>query len=162
MQFNRKSPIANRQSQIVNRLIAEYSSLMRILDGPDRKALGTAGTPAVDLMLVVLILAGVFQAGKLAVRAARPDATPVPAGVDSIPAPQQIVLTLRNDGALLVNGFGIDPRGLEGRLRRIYRDRPVKLLFLEAGPDRTFGEVQNAVRAAYAAGVEQVGYLPVR
>lgn len=133
---------------------------MRVLHGPDRRTLGTTGTPVVDLMLVVLVAAGLVQAGRLAIRAAGPGPTRVPATLDSVPAPQQVVLTLRPDGAYLINGIGLDPRGLEDRLARIYRTRPVKLLFIEAAPTLPFGDVREAARRALRAGVEMVGYLP--
>ena len=133
---------------------------MRVLDGPDRKALGTAGTPGVDLLLVILVIAGLVQVGRMAWSALpRADAA-APARLDSIPAPHQVILTLQSDGTFLINGFGVDARGLGSRLRRIFADRPVKLLFVQAAPDRTFGDVQDAVRIALGAGVETVGYLP--
>lgn len=133
---------------------------MRVLHGPDRKALGTAGTPVVDLLLVALLAAGLFQAGRLAVRAVEPAPRQVPATLDSIPAPQQVVLTLADDGTYRINGLGLDPRGLDDRLRAIYRRRPVRLLFIQAAPTRSFGDVQDAMRLAYRAGVDRIGFLP--
>lgn len=133
---------------------------MRIFAGPDRTSPGAAGTPVVDLLLVGLVVVAVLQVGRWVVQhlAAGPErvaaASPAPA------VPQQIVLTLRADGSCLINGAGVDPRGLGRRLAALYRDRRVKLLFVEAAPQLPFGEVRHAVEVAYRAGVQTVGWLP--
>ena len=131
---------------------------MHVLRGPHR----TAGTPAADLLLVLLVVVSVFQIGRWAVRHFEPGPERVAAAGRTAAPPQQIVLTLRADGHYLINGAGVDPRGLRSRLRVLYRDRPVKLLFIEAAPELPFGQVRQAVEVAYRAGVETIGWLPSR
>jgi biopolymer transport protein ExbD len=133
---------------------------MRVLRsaGPGR----SAGHRAVDLLLMSLVAVSVVQLGRLVVRQLEPDPQVVAsAGPDvAPPPPQQIVLTLRADGHYLINGAGIDPRGLGGRLRTLYAGRPVKLLFVEAAAELPFRQVREAAEVAYRAGVETIGWLP--
>ena len=134
--------------------------MMRILAGPDSKSLRTAGTPAADLLLVTLVAVAVVQSGRWVVQRLDPGPEQVASPSQPLPPPQQIVLTLRADGTCLVNGAGVDPRGLASRLRALYRERPVKLLFVEAAPGLPFAQVRQAVEVAYRAGVRTIGWLP--
>lgn len=46
------------------------------------------------------------------------------------------------------------------RLSELYFERPVKLLFVESAPRRSYGEVMDAVDVARGAGVQVVGFAP--
>jgi biopolymer transport protein ExbD len=114
-------------------------------------------TPMIDVLLVLLVVFMLVQQ----VRRILPIHLPRPAAsVSEAPGGFQIVLQLREDGEYAINGRPIALALLERRLRELYLDRPVKLLFVQSAPSRSYGEVMDAVDLARGAGVQVVGFAP--
>jgi biopolymer transport protein ExbD len=117
-------------------------------------------TPMVDVLLCLLILQMVIQPGlqkgldlqlPLSERGAVAAAT---AGND------QIVLRVMTGPAYTLNEAGVAPADLERTLHDVFRDRPRKVLFVDAAEDVTYEEVIHAVDAAREAGLAVVGLVP--
>jgi biopolymer transport protein ExbD len=114
--------------------------------------------PMIDILLVLLIVFMLVQEGRrlIALQLPAPAAPVVPQ-----PAfPQQIVLELRADGSYAINGTEVDRQVLGRRLRELYLDRPVKMLFVRVAPGRRYEELIEATDIAKGAGVEVLGVVP--
>jgi len=72
----------------------------------------------------------------------------------------QIVLELRADGSYAVNNQPVTLSGLEATFHTIYDQRPAKLLFIKAAPNRKYREVVEAMDVAHGAGVQVIGFTP--
>jgi biopolymer transport protein ExbD len=106
-------------------------------------------------ILILLTLTGVLvHTVRLAL--AHPPRDPRPAS----PAGRHAILTIHADGRWTLDGRLVPPDDLEVELARVFADRPVKVLFVTATPDRTYGEVLAVGERARAAGIATVGYLP--
>jgi biopolymer transport protein ExbD len=115
-------------------------------------------TPMIDVLLVLFVVVMLVQQ----VRRIMPLHLPRLGGtvVSEAPAPSQIVLQLREDGSYAINDRPIPLELLSRRLSELYLDRPVKLLFVQSAPGRSYGEVMDAVDLARGAGVQVVGFAP--
>ena len=114
-------------------------------------------TPLIDVLLVLLVV-------YLLVPLKRPvlDVNVPPDRSASGQDLPQIVLELRADRSYAVNGTTIRKEDLKRRLTAIYAARPLKLLFIKAGPGWRYGEVMAAADIALGAGVQVIGYVPRR
>ncbi|MBI1967806.1 MAG: biopolymer transporter ExbD [Gemmatimonadetes bacterium] len=72
----------------------------------------------------------------------------------------QIVLELRADGSYAVNNQPVTVAGLDGTFHQIYDQRPAKLLFIKAAPNRKYKDVVEAMDIAHGAGVQVIGFTP--
>jgi biopolymer transport protein ExbD len=117
-------------------------------------------TPMVDVLLCLLILQMVIQPGlqkgldlqlPLSERTAVAVAT---AGRD------QIVLRVTTGPTYALNDAAVAPPDLERTLRDVFRDRPRKVLFVDAAEDVEYEEVTRAVDVARGAGLAVVGLVP--
>jgi biopolymer transport protein ExbD len=70
------------------------------------------------------------------------------------------VLDLQSTGAYDINGTVLPKAELGARLAQIFRDRPVKLLYIRAGAGWKYREVVEAADIARGAGVQVIGYVP--
>lgn len=113
--------------------------------------------PMRDILLVLLVICMLAQALP---RRALDLRLPPPRDAVTEPPTTQIVLELRDDGSYAINGTTVEAEFLEPRLRELYLDRPVKLLFVRAAPRRPYHEVTAAADLARGVGVEVIGYLP--
>src|SRR5438445_13405517 len=59
----------------------------------------------------------------------------------------QIVLELRPDGSYAINGQPQELSQLDQALHQIYDQRPAKLLFIKAAPNRKYVDVMQAMRS---------------
>jgi biopolymer transport protein ExbD len=116
--------------------------------------------PMIDILLVLLIVFMLVQEGRKVIPFRLPalsaPATPAPA------FPQQIVLDLRADGSYAINGTPVDRQVLGRRLRELYLERPVKMLFVQAAPGRRYQELIEATDIAKGAGVQVIGLVTAR
>src|SRR6267378_812758 len=72
----------------------------------------------------------------------------------------QIVLELTADGGYQINKIAVPRSQLEAKFHEIFDNRPAKLLFIKAAPNRKYGEVVEAMDLAHAAGVQVIGFTP--
>src|SRR5712691_2836534 len=72
----------------------------------------------------------------------------------------QIVLELKSDGTYAINGQPYAPSQLEQAFHQIYDQRPAKLLFIKAAPNRKYLDVMQAMDIAHGAGVQVIGFTP--
>lgn len=117
-------------------------------------------TPMVDVLLCLLILQMVIQPGlqkgfdlqlPLSERTEMASATV---------ARDQIVLRVAVGPAYALNEQAVAVADLEPTLREVFRDRPRKVLFVDAAEDLSYEEVIRVVDAARGAGLAVVGLVP--
>jgi biopolymer transport protein TolR len=72
----------------------------------------------------------------------------------------QIVLELRPDGSYAINTQSIPFEQLDAKFHELYDQRPAKLLFIKAAPNRKYGEIVRAMDVARGAGVQVIGFTP--
>jgi biopolymer transport protein ExbD len=114
-------------------------------------------TPMTDVLLVLLVVFMLIHQTRRVVPVHLP---PLVESKSPTPSAPQIVLQLREDGSYAINGRPVAFDILGRRLRELYFERPVKLLFVESAPRRSYGEVMDAVDLARGAGVQVVGFAP--
>ena len=110
-------------------------------------------TPMIDIMLVLFVIFVLLN------RQQKGFDVTLPAG-DGASAGHQIVLELPEGGGYRLNGSPVSHWSLGARLTDVYRDRPEKILFIEAGDSRLYQEVVDASDLARGAGVRVIGYSP--
>ena len=118
-------------------------------------------TPMVDVLLCLLILQMVIQPGLqkgLDVQLPLPERTE--RATASSPVRDQIVLRVTAGPAYTLNEDAVPAADLERTLREVYRNRPRKVLFVDAAEDVPYEEVIRVVDAARGAGVTVVGLVP--
>jgi biopolymer transport protein ExbD len=72
----------------------------------------------------------------------------------------QIVLELKADGTYAINTQVVPFEQLDAKFHELYDQRPAKLLFIKAAPNRKYGEVIAAMDLAKGAGVQVIGFTP--
>jgi biopolymer transport protein ExbD len=115
--------------------------------------------PMLDVLLVLLVIFMVLAQARRAIDFQLPplDSSRVDrAGPES----GSIVLQLLGDGSFAINRSPVSAVALERRLREIYLERPVKLLFLQVAPGRKYQEVIDVTVLARRAGVQVFGFVP--
>ena len=115
-------------------------------------------TPMIDVLLVLLIIFMITQPLSrmaLDVQVPPPDET-----VTTKTPPSQIVLELGDDGSYAINGQPVPKDQLDTQIHAIYDQRPAKLLFIKAGPNRIYQDVIEAMDVARGAGVQIIGFTP--
>src|SRR2546422_65413 len=75
---------------------------------------------------------------------------------------QAIVLELLPDGGYAINKQAYSKDQLGPTLQQLYENRPAKLMFIKAAPNRKYGEVVDAMDLAHAAGVQVIGFTPAK
>jgi biopolymer transport protein TolR len=114
--------------------------------------------PMIDILLVLLIIFMITQPlSRMAMDVQVPP--PEPPTVSKTP-PSQIVLELTDDGGYAINGQPVPKDQLDTQIHAIYDQRPAKLLFLTAGPNRLYQDVIEAMDVARGAGVQIIGFTP--
>src|SRR5881394_2625519 len=73
----------------------------------------------------------------------------------------QIVLELKPDGSYAINTQVLAFEQLDAKFHELYDQRPAKLLFIRAAPNRKYGEIMHAMDVARGAGVQVIGFTPV-
>jgi biopolymer transport protein ExbD len=121
-------------------------------DFPFRRETGLAR--AVDVTVLLLL-------GALVVHAVRAPSAPSPqTAAAAEPVVRQVILTIHPDGRWTLAGRLVPPDDAEAEIGRVFADRSVKVLFVEAAAARPFAEVLAAAERARAAGIRTVGFLP--
>ncbi len=72
----------------------------------------------------------------------------------------QIVLELKADGSYAINTQVVPVEQLDAKFHELYDQRPAKLLFIKAAPNRKYGEIIRAMDVAKGAGVQVIGFTP--
>src|SRR5213594_1402019 len=116
-------------------------------------------TPMIDVLLVLLII---FM---ITLPLSRRDFN-VQLPPEQRPQPKQktqsdqIVLELRPDGSYAINTQAVAFEQLDAKFHEYYDQRPAKLLFIKAAPNRKYGDVVRAMDVARGAGVQVIGFTP--
>ena len=69
-------------------------------------------------------------------------------------------LELADNGGYAINGQPVPKDQLDTQIHAIYDQRPAKLLFIKAGPNRIYQDVIEAMDVARGAGVQIIGFTP--
>ena len=72
----------------------------------------------------------------------------------------QIVLELNPDGSYAINKQPVAFEQLDAKFHELYDQRPAKLLFIKAAPNRKYGDIIHAMDIAKGAGVQVIGFTP--
>jgi biopolymer transport protein TolR len=114
--------------------------------------------PMIDILLVLLIIFMITQ--PLSRMALDVQVPPPDTPATTRPPPSQIVLELFDDGGYAINGQPVPRDQLDTQIHAIYDQRPAKLLFIKAGPNRIYQDVIEAMDVARGAGVQIIGFTP--
>jgi biopolymer transport protein TolR len=115
-------------------------------------------TPLIDVLLVLLIIFMITQ--PMSRKAFDVQVPPQQQNRQKTPPSSQIVLELKGDGSFAINGQPYSLDQLEQAFHQIYDQRPAKLLFIKAAPNRKYGDVMQAMDIAHGAGVQVIGFTP--
>ncbi len=118
-------------------------------------------TPLIDVVLVLLIIFMVMTplAEKqmfMRVPEYEPEALPIPP--DQVP-PDQTVLTVKNDGRVLLNRQDKSIDEAMTYLHQVYDGRPSKVLFFNAEDTVKYDMVVKVLDLAHVAGVNTIGMM---
>jgi biopolymer transport protein ExbD len=72
----------------------------------------------------------------------------------------QIVLELTENGGYAINTKPYSKPELDAALHAVYDERPAKLMFVKAAPNRKYQDVIEAMDIARGAGVQVIGFVP--
>ena len=89
-----------------------------------------------------------------------PVQVPPPAAARTPATGTHLVLELRADGGLALNGQPVPEAELETQLRAAFEARPTKLLFLKVDDGRRYDDAVRAMDRAREAGVELIAWMP--
>lgn len=112
-------------------------------------------TPMIDVLLVLLIVFMILTRDRYTIRSPVAPAAPAPGPVEP-----QLVLELPDGGGFRLNGQPIPDAMLDAQIASAFELRPAKLLFVDAGGERTYQEVIAAMDRARGAGVQVVALMP--
>src|SRR3989475_13190963 len=115
-------------------------------------------TPLIDVLLVLLIIFMITQ--PMSRKAFDVQVPPTHQQKTKEKPSSQIVLELKADGSYAINGQPYAASQLEQAFHQIYDQRPAKLLFIKAAPNRKYLDVMEAMDAAHGAGVQVIGFTP--
>ena len=115
-------------------------------------------TPLIDILLVLLIIFMITQ--PLSRMAMDVQVPPPDTPQTNQTPPNQIVLELADNGSYAINGQPVPKDQLDTQIHAIYDQRPAKLLFIKAGPNRLYQDVVEAMDVARGAGVQIIGFTP--
>ena len=115
-------------------------------------------TPMIDVLLVLLIIFMIVQ--PLSRMAFDVQVPPEQQAKAKQQQSSQIVLELTPDGGYMINKNLVPFSQLDAKFHEIYDQRPAKLLFIKAAPNRKYGDVVQAMDIAHGAGVQVIGFTP--
>jgi biopolymer transport protein ExbD len=115
-------------------------------------------TPMIDVLLVLLIIFMITQ--PLSRKAIDIQVPPPNSTTASTSASNQIVLELADDGSYAINSQPVPKDQLDAQIHAVYDNRPAKLLFIKAGPNRIYQDIIDAMDVARGAGVQIIGFTP--
>lgn len=118
-------------------------------------------TPLIDVLLVLLIIFMLITPTKsvgLGAEVPMPDRNDGQADEPN----RAIVVQVGNDAALHINSEPVDVENLGARLLQIFKARPERVLFVQAGGDTEFQHVARVVDIAKGAAIDHVGLLTAK
>jgi biopolymer transport protein ExbD len=117
-------------------------------------------TPMIDVLLVLLIIFMITLplSRRTFVAQVPPEQKQQPRQRQQ--SSDQIVLELKADGTYAINTQVVPVEQLDAKFHELYDQRPAKLLFIKAAPNRKYGEIIRAMDVAKGAGVQVIGFTP--
>lgn len=115
-------------------------------------------TPMIDVLLVLLIIFMITQ--PLSRKALDIQVPPPNSTTQSTAASNQIVLELTDNGGYAINSQPVPKDQLDTQIHAVFDNRPAKLLFIKAAPNRIYQDVIDAMDVARGAGVQIIGFTP--
>jgi biopolymer transport protein ExbD len=115
-------------------------------------------TPMIDVLLVLLIIFMITQ--PLSRKAIDIQVPPPNSTTQSTAASNQIVLELTDNGGYAINSQPVPKDQLDTQIHAVFDNRPAKLLFIKAAPNRIYQDVIDAMDVARGAGVQIIGFTP--
>ena len=113
-------------------------------------------TPFVDVMMVLLII---FMVTAPMMDSGLDVDLPQAKQVDNLPTDaEHLVLTVREDGALVLDTYQVQLDELESRLTMLVKDKG-RALFLQADKAVPYGVVVDVMGRIKAAGIEKLGVI---
>ena len=113
-------------------------------------------TPLIDILLVMLVI---FMAAVTLTQQAIESQLPAEARRMAEAPPHQIMLEMFADRRLAVNSQAITLAQLEPFLRKVYRERSDKTIYVAADGSLPYGAIIDVMDAAKGAGVQRVGVI---
>ena len=117
-------------------------------------------TPMIDVLLVLLIIFMITLPLSRREFDVQVPAEQKPQPKQKQQSSDQIVLELKTDGSYAINTQPVPVEQLDAKLHELYDQRPVKLMFIKAAPNRKYGEIVRAMDVARGAGVQVIAFTP--
>jgi len=114
--------------------------------------------PMIDIMLVLLIIFMISQ--PLSRQVIEVQVPPLETAAVASPSSNQIVLELTADGGYAINSQPVPKDQLDQQIHNVFDNRPAKLMFIKAAPDRIYQELIEAMDISRGAGVQVIGFTP--
>jgi len=115
-------------------------------------------TPLIDVLLVLLIIFMVsvpnHSVGLNTAVPQEPSAT-----IPAAPNPRTVVVSVEEDGPLMINSKPVETKELAAELMRIFVSRAEKVLFVTGQKDTEFRKIAAVIDIARGAGITQVALL---
>ncbi len=117
-------------------------------------------TPMIDVLLVLLIIFMITLPLSRRDFDVQVPAEQQPQQKQKQTSSDQIVLELKADGSYAINTQALPFEQLDAKFHELYDQRPAKLLFIKAAPNRKYGDIVRAMDVARGAGVQVIGFTP--